>query len=615
MWIKTLQVENYKSILDSGELRFGKGINLIVGKNNSGKSALLDCLKLQLEKSLPHASTKTLPDKETSLDHRTTLTIGLSLYGWELVRGSLGRALAVTEETAIQIAWPSEYVIGNNVPEADVKEFLEAEHIYKLREVYGPGGRASSDLTGRKDDCVWGEVPVGYGSNIQVRGRNSYVKHTTDSSTTTGNSIFSSELEYIQCLIRDVAKLNAERFNLAKSSSTESKELRPDASNLASAIQGLKNEKLADFEEFIRRIKIVYPEIADVTVAMDNGLQEIRIWFEGEGNHRKELSQSLEQCGSGVGQVLAILRMSMEVTPRILLMDEPTSFLYPGAAKRLLQLFQSKDFERFQIFITTHSPELIRHANASTITYAEIKDRQSVFKQMANDEIEELKACLLALGTSLTDFYGADQVLWVEGPTEEAILEEIRNSEYGAFLSGVNVIHVKNTGDFEQRSETRRNSCINAHKRMAENNCLLNIRTQFFFDRENKSDAQIEDRKREMGSKIELEYTKRSMLENYLLDPEEVAAILRKESINVNAEDIAQEFLRLRNGADEENWKKTADGAAVLKDVFGKYHVQYQKIRFGRQIAKAMLGKGADDILAFVNEVQEFLKPRVELIN
>lgn len=44
MWISNLQVINIKSFADAGLLQLSKGINVIVGKNNAGKSTLLQCV-------------------------------------------------------------------------------------------------------------------------------------------------------------------------------------------------------------------------------------------------------------------------------------------------------------------------------------------------------------------------------------------------------------------------------------------------------------------------------------------------------------------------------------------------------------------------------------------
>jgi hypothetical protein len=41
MWVKSIRLKNIKSFADSGPINFTKGINVIVGPNNSGKSAIL----------------------------------------------------------------------------------------------------------------------------------------------------------------------------------------------------------------------------------------------------------------------------------------------------------------------------------------------------------------------------------------------------------------------------------------------------------------------------------------------------------------------------------------------------------------------------------------------
>jgi AAA15 family ATPase/GTPase len=42
--LQSFRVQNYKSYLDSGELKLSPGFNVIVGQNNVGKTALVDAL-------------------------------------------------------------------------------------------------------------------------------------------------------------------------------------------------------------------------------------------------------------------------------------------------------------------------------------------------------------------------------------------------------------------------------------------------------------------------------------------------------------------------------------------------------------------------------------------
>lgn len=48
-----------------------------------------------------------------------------------------------------------------------------------------------------------------------------------------------------------------------------------------------------------------------------------------------------------------------------IVIDEPQSYLHPGAAKKLIEILQ--EFPQHQYFIATHSAEIIAAANPSTI--------------------------------------------------------------------------------------------------------------------------------------------------------------------------------------------------------------------------------------------------------
>jgi predicted ATP-dependent endonuclease of OLD family len=53
MYISGIEINSYKSFLKSALIEFSPGINLIVGVNNSGKTALLEALTLKI-KDKPH---------------------------------------------------------------------------------------------------------------------------------------------------------------------------------------------------------------------------------------------------------------------------------------------------------------------------------------------------------------------------------------------------------------------------------------------------------------------------------------------------------------------------------------------------------------------------------
>ncbi|MBW4486861.1 MAG: AAA family ATPase [Trichocoleus desertorum ATA4-8-CV12] len=83
MFIKSFRLLNYKSYIDSELLEFGPGLNIIIGQNNSGKTALLEALTLRLT-STPNRSIKKLPNRFSKLEQPSNADITLALDKNEL---------------------------------------------------------------------------------------------------------------------------------------------------------------------------------------------------------------------------------------------------------------------------------------------------------------------------------------------------------------------------------------------------------------------------------------------------------------------------------------------------------------------------------------------------
>ncbi len=78
MYIYKFKIFNYKSFQDSGWLEFQPGINIIVGTNNSGKTALLESLGLEF-KDNPYRNIRMrdIPDSDFSDESTANITFRL----------------------------------------------------------------------------------------------------------------------------------------------------------------------------------------------------------------------------------------------------------------------------------------------------------------------------------------------------------------------------------------------------------------------------------------------------------------------------------------------------------------------------------------------------------
>src|SRR5262249_37757998 len=149
----------------------------------------------------------------------------------------------------------------------------------------------------------------------------------------------------------------AERLNIGISEFGNESELNPDASNLPRVLFNLFGESPGRYQKFISHVSTIFPNIKYISVAggRQSGTLEIRVWM--NDLERSDLSVSLSECGTGVGQVLAILYVVMTIGAGTVVVDEPNSFLHPGASRKLIRILQ--EYDRHQYIISTHSPEVI----------------------------------------------------------------------------------------------------------------------------------------------------------------------------------------------------------------------------------------------------------------
>ena len=91
MFFSDVQISNYKSYRNSRTLDLGKGINIVVGRNNAGKTALLEAISLKFEanpqRTINSSPTARMPKPESLV----TVTLTLSRHELiDLIVGTLG---------------------------------------------------------------------------------------------------------------------------------------------------------------------------------------------------------------------------------------------------------------------------------------------------------------------------------------------------------------------------------------------------------------------------------------------------------------------------------------------------------------------------------------------
>lgn len=624
MYISRLQLLNYKSFRDSGVLEFQPGINIIVGANNSGKTALLEALSLSF-KDIPHRSLKTAGDADPSSHVQVSLVADKSAI----------------KEVAQIISSDFQFVYSANKTDRN----LTAETMHRLFLDWFDAPAAVETRVCLLGDCKVVEVEKSLTNdltfNVYCINKQDYyidkIAGTKFNRCTVDSEITTRLVEYFS---RHTYRLYAERPNLASCFFGDRSELEPDGSNLAEVLNQLQlSGKKKLFNRFLTYVSAIFPEIGLVSVRPKPNLKdftgsdtsrrsrelEILIWSqEAAENDKEDLAFPLSECGTGTGQVLAILYAVLaSPTPRTIIIDEPQSYLHPGAAKKLIQIL--KEFPQHQYFIATHSAEIIAAANPSTIVKLRYEDGQTQASTMNARDIREQRSLLAELGVSLSDVFGADSILWVEGPTEEQCFPLILSELVPKLLTGTKIVSIKNTGDLLGKKAHFADVMFDLYKRISGGNNLYPPAVGFVFDKECLSESDIEDLERRKPHPIK--FIKRRMYENFLLHPDAIAFVLNQEDNeqkqSLTGEEIGEwlESNKLNKNyfsktsteedlSDSQWVDKNIDAAKLLDALFANFseaRVEFRKTKHSVMLTEWLLENNPDSFAELVQFLRGIL--------
>ncbi|QIP10075.1 AAA family ATPase [Bradyrhizobium symbiodeficiens] len=504
MQIPRLRVLNYKGFRDSGWIGIPKGFTIVVGQNNAGKTALLETFRLSQLESKPHRSL--IRHQDTPLDPTSIVEFELAITGPELQRCilSIGQQVLIPC-SEVDVRHPPGYLNAlfarDHVPlklQAQSGSLHAPE--YPSLAIFEPPapGKHFNFITHASPDKL-SVVLAGHQNN------------SGDSLPSVINQTFG----------RSIYVFKAERLNIGRTKALEASVLQPDGSNLAAVLMNLQSNPRR-LERFKKHVREVFPNIRDIAVSLVGEDCEVRIW--SVETDREDLGIPLQESGTGVGQILAILYVAITITSGLIVIDEPSTFLHPGAAKKLIEILQTYDSNQY--VLATHSAELIATANPNALLLVQWKDGESRVEYLARQSLSDLHKLLAEVGASFSDVFGYDRVVWVEGPTEETCFPIIVQMLCTETIRGTVFRAVKNTGDFE--SKTNQKKLIwDIYDRLSSGIPLLPVSVVFSFDRERRSQTEIDDLTRQSRGRVK--FLPRLAYENYLIFPEAIAACLNKE--------------------------------------------------------------------------------------
>jgi predicted ATP-dependent endonuclease of OLD family len=331
------RVRSFQSFSDTGELEFTEGINLLIGQNNAGKSALLRALLPAIPDDRHRTPEKweqfRLPVPEISL---TVDVSGTEIRDW-ILRSNKAQHFPVTMDQNQDVNRFMDEIFQRaslpirvtRTPSLGFSAPYPSHQIFVLT----PGQKCSAFL-----------VPTNGDLAIQpVRGS------AEDALPGLLWDAWRRELFYFA----------AERMTIGQAPPGYANRLQPNAGNLPNVLHTLIGERGDVFRQLIRHLQEVFPTVGNISVRTmpENKNLEVLVW-PTEEMKRVELSFSLNSSGTGVAQAIALLTAIMTIDKAVIIIDEVNSFLHPAAVKAFLRILQTR-YTQHQYIISTHSPEVI----------------------------------------------------------------------------------------------------------------------------------------------------------------------------------------------------------------------------------------------------------------
>jgi predicted ATPase len=292
----------------------------------------------------------------------------------------------------------------------------------------------------------------------------------------------------------------------------ESRELTQQGSNLAQILFTLNLNASAKYRSVEGFVQAALPDIGALMTPVL--IRETEVVFQPGP---KEFHIRLHEMGGGVEQLL-MAATALATTPDTcaLFLEEPEIHLHAGAQRFLIEKLLAG---KRQVFLTTHSPVFVNAAKSKSLYQISRTQGRTIVKRVK--DAEQLGAMLQDIGARNSDLLLSDAVLFVEGPGDKDTFE-IWSNTLGMALEEHNVTVLDmHGGEYADRTAPPRSQVLAGISQQAP------VEHLFIIDRDERAPSDVEELREKLGGRLHV--LDRRELENYMLQPRAILAALRSK--------------------------------------------------------------------------------------
>jgi len=353
MYLKRLKLKNYR-LFSETNISFNEGINVLIGKNSSGKSSILEAIDFLLSTNNANVSAEDVIPYGMRSQEPVQVRIEGCFEMSELEKESLCATLDNPEDC--------EKVRKSHLELIYTKSIYKKDKLTRVEPLLRTNGNGIS--------------------------RNQKLM----------NNILNSFLFKLQT--NNVIKMTDVENNSGIQRLRPNNELLMEVSHQTFVLyQYLRNKlyemKLGDIEKFNKiqnEIRKTYPETPDMNmdIEFDPNHAQLQIYFNTFGSNIK---MPLENEGAGIREFFYLLLTLYNFPDTVILKDEALTHLHKSLLRDFLLSIEGL---RFQLITTSHIKELIQVLDFANIIICRKKDGVSIAKNMM--QIKEIDTVLNDLG-------------------------------------------------------------------------------------------------------------------------------------------------------------------------------------------------------------------------
>ena len=600
MRVQKFRLQHYGPFVDSGWIELSNTMNIFVGENNSGKSAVLRSFGV----SLPDVRHRNAQEWRAEY-------LALPIHSVEVEYAGSDLEGVLRRYAPNGLRW--EFSIPSIISQESAQDYVFTEL-----------ANSSSVLTMKRSGAEFeqfeeSETTANVLAFILWFNQGSWVIDGSGwQRAKDGRPNLLTSVWYDNVFVFQALRTSPGRMGYGAPG-----KLDQNASNLAVELNGLQGDRPEVFATLVGHLVSIFPTVGNLSVSPAGGALEIRVWSTRE-QQRREFSFSLDDSGTGLAQAIAILFVAMTYDSAVLVIDEISSYLHPAAAKALLRILQS-NYPQHQYIISTHSPEILSAGRDAKVFWIRKSGFESNITEVDLTNLRTLRDVTGQLGVSMTDVFAAEHIIWVDGETEEACFPMLlaQSSDETRSVLFIALLH---TGDFHDK-KVRADKVFQIYERLTGATAPVVSKVAFNFDADDLTPEKQQELQTRSSGRIH--FLPRRNIESYLLHPAAIARVIAAELEHVAEVDVVQldadvasVILELaankRYGApanppssSEEGWLARVDGAKLIADLFSRVteaKLEYRKTTHSVSLVRDLLQNEPE----FLGELTDYV---VELVS